>query len=156
MEPLRPPADTDGSTELEGGGVSQRLRRIIFFSIVGVVLLGGGAAAFFAQRSSRGPSQTEVRDALVAAMSSAQSEAEGTSSRRFDVTELRGQLGAVAEGYLIDLAAADDRTVVGAAARQKDGTGCVLVWSAVGGPESFSYDDPALPCRGKLALAAAG
>ena len=46
--------------------------------------------------------------------------------------------------------------MVGAAARQRDGTGCVLVWSAVGGPESFVYDDPTLPCRGKLALAAAG
>jgi hypothetical protein len=136
------------------GGLSPKARRTIFFAVLGLLIAGVGAAFAVSALRSGEPSQLEIRDRLLTTMAQAQSRAE-QGNRRFDVTALRTQLGEAADGYIIDLAANEDRTVVGAAARQRQGTGCVLLWSTVGGPEAFSYDDPALPCEGEVALAAA-
>jgi hypothetical protein len=80
---------------------------------------------------------------------------EGAGGGGIDLTRLNGRLDDVRGGWVINLAASDDRRTVGVAARQPDGPNCLFVWSAVGGATSALVTDPNLPCVGAIALIAA-
>ncbi|MPY94478.1 MAG: hypothetical protein GEV08_15890 [Acidimicrobiia bacterium] len=116
--------------------------------VVVVVLLTGGG-------EEDGTSQDEIRSRLVGAVAEAQETARSAEGEALDVVALRTELEDVAEGWLVDLDAPPDRTVVGVAARRLDAPVCVFVWSAVGGPRSATVTDPNLPCLGAIARIAA-
>lgn len=151
-EHLEPPAP--------GGRVPRRIDRrvlavlvavlLVVVVVVVVVLVTGGD-------DDGGTSEEDVRTLLVGAVAEAQETARNANGAALDVVALRGELEDLAPGWLVDLDASEDQTVVGVGARRLDAPPvCVFVWSAVGGPRSAVVTDPNLPCSAEIARIAAG
>jgi hypothetical protein len=117
---------------------------VVVVIVVGILISRGGNKT----------SQADVRNDLAAVMTGA-SQTAGPGGQPLDLVRLRKDLENASSGWLIDLAATDDRRTVGVAARQPDGPNCILLWTAVGGARSVAVDDPILPGVGRVALAAA-
>jgi hypothetical protein len=117
---------------------------IVVIVIVGILISRGGGKT----------SPADVRNSLSAVMTTASQRA-GPGGGPLDLVELRHDLERASSGWLIDLAATDDRRTVGVGARQPNGPNCLLLWTAVGGARSVAVNDPTLPCTGRVALAAA-
>ncbi|MDH4144175.1 MAG: hypothetical protein OEY23_03290 [Acidimicrobiia bacterium] len=136
-------------------GPRPAVRRAIFFALVAVLAVGGLAAVIWARRGPSTATETQVAEQMRIVLDQAQQRAEATSSRRFEVPALARSLETAADDYRIDVAASDDRTMIGVAATRPGATTCVLMWTTVAGPRSATVSDPELPCRGEVALAAA-
>jgi hypothetical protein len=137
----------------KGPSLSPSTRRKVFFALVGVVLVGVVVGIVLAVRAASGPTPEEVAAELAPIVGDAQARAE-RANVQIDVVALRSSLATAAPDYVIDLAASQDRRIVGVAAREARGDACVLIWTAVGGPRTVTVYDPVLPCRGRIALAA--
>jgi hypothetical protein len=150
-EHLEPPAP--------GGRVPRKVDRrvlavlvavlvVVAIVVVIVLVVGGG--------DDDGTSEAEMRSRLVGAVAEAQETARTAEGAALDLVALRAELEDVAQGWLVDLDATEDRRLVGVAARRLDAPVCIFVWSAVGGPRSAVVNDPNLPCEGEIARIAGG
>ena len=129
-------------------------RALLVGGAVAVVVVVVAVVAAFLLRSGgdEAGSADEVRSQLVARLAEAQARAEDGDDPGLDVVALRSELERAAPDWVVDLAASDDRTAVGVAARKLDEPVCVFLWTAVGGPRTATVTDLNLPCSGRIAL----
>jgi hypothetical protein len=133
------------------GRFSSRQLRVGGLVLVGLVVAVILLVVFLGRRGDD-VSGADLEQRIKSEMATA---VEGAGGGGIDLTRLNGRLDDVRAGWVINLAASDDRRTVGVAARQPDGPNCLFVWSAVGGATSALVTDPNLPCVGAIALIAA-
>lgn len=107
------------------------------------------------KRGDGAPTEKEVSQRLVDAISAASSTSGGDPTGIFDTRQLRTTLEGQLSGWVIDLAASDDRRRVGVSARRLGDFLCVFAWSDVGAPQTATVTDIRLPCFAAMALQAA-
>jgi hypothetical protein len=144
--------DTAGSRE-RGllGRFSSRQRRLGGLVVVGIVVV----VILVVVLLSRGGGDVTDADLEQRLESEIVLAVDSAGSGGIDLPRLSDRLDEVRGGWVINLAASEDRRTVGVAARQPDGPNCLFVWSAVGGATSALITDPNLPCVGAIALIAA-
>jgi hypothetical protein len=146
--------DDEAQPEPSGllGRFSRRQLRLAGVVVVGVLVAIILVATLVGRRGGK-LSDNDLEHRLKDEIADAVDDAKGGG---VDLSKLDDRLDRARGEWVISLAASDDRRTVGVAARQPDGPDCLLVWSAVGGARSALVTDPNLPCRGQIALAAAG
>lgn len=112
-------------------------------------------AVVVATRGSGAPGEKEVSQRLVDAIGAASATSGGQPTGIFDTKQLRTTLETQLSGWVIDLAASDDRHRVGVSARRLTDSRCIFAWSDVGNAQTATITDIRLPCLAVMALQAA-